>query len=827
MPLSRYPQLVLPRSGEPDAVPGDAAAGSAAVPGRAAGPSARKRSPAATGGDKAAVQATADTAAQAVGRPAIRPAGNDLAKPTDKATTEPTTQALAEPATDASAKPATEASAKPAADAPAKPAAETSVKPAAKAAAKPAGKSGGRPSDKLARLGLARDIDLVLHLPMRYEDETTLTPIGKLLPGMTAQVQGEVVDNEIAYRPRRQMLVRLRDEHGDVLMLRFLNFWGSQTRQLAPGARLRVRGDVRGGFFGMEMVHPAYRVVEDDAPLPDALTPVYPSTAGVSQAYLRRAIDSALQRTPLPELLPPRIADAFLAPLGVPSLADAVRTLHHPRADADEAALMDRTHPAWLRIKFEELLAQQLSLKRAHDERRLRAAPAMARRPAADRDALVTRLHAALPFQLTGAQQRASEQIAVDLAAAHPMQRLLQGDVGSGKTVVAALAAAQAIDAGYQAALMAPTELLAEQHARKLRGWLEPLGVRTAWLAGSLKARDKRAALEAAASGDAQLVVGTHAMIQEAVKFARLGLVIVDEQHRFGVEQRLALRAKAQAEAAVSGFQPHQLMMSATPIPRTLAMTYYADLDVSTIDELPPGRTPVLTKLVSDARRDEVIARVREAALAGRQVYWVCPLIEESEALQLQTAVDTYETLVAALPQLQVGLVHGRLAAADKADVMARFTRNEIHLLVATTVIEVGVDVPNASLMVIEHAERFGLAQLHQLRGRVGRGSQSSVCLLMYASPLSLAARERLRTMRETTDGFEIARRDLEIRGPGEFLGARQSGAAMLRFADIEQDAWLIEPARRAAERLLGEYPQAAAAHLARWLGSREQYLKA
>jgi ATP-dependent DNA helicase RecG len=413
----------------------------------------------------------------------------------------------------------------------------------------------------------------------------------------------------------------------------------------------------------------------------------------------------------------------------------------------------------------------------------------------------------------------------------------LQGDVGSGKTIVAALAAAQAIDSGYQAALMAPTEILAEQHARKLRGWLEPLGVSVAWLAGSLKTKEKRAAIEAAALGTAQLVIGTHAIIQDAVEFARLGLVIVDEQHRFGVAQRLALRAKARrpgglpsernAADAEPDFQPHQLMMSATPIPRTLAMTYYADLDVSTIDELPPGRTPILTKLVSDARREEVIGRVREAALTGRQVYWVCPLIEESETLQLQTAVETYETLVAALPELNVGLVHGRLAPAEKAAVMDAFTRNEVQLLVATTVIEVGVDVPNASLMVIEHAERFGLAQLHQLRGRVGRGSAASVCVLLYTGPLSMTARARLQTMRETTDGFEIARRDLEIRGPGEFLGARQSGAAMLRFADLEQDSWLIEPAREAAAQLLKTYPEVVTQHLARWLGAREQYLKA
>ncbi|RQV20416.1 ATP-dependent DNA helicase RecG [Burkholderia cenocepacia] len=693
---------------------------------------------------------------------------------------------------------------------------------------KPAADKPVKTADKLAKLGLTRSIDLVLHLPMRYEDETTLTPIGELLPGGIAQTEGVVFDNEVAYRPRRQLVVKIQDDDGEQLVLRFLNFYGSQVKQMAVGQRLRVRGDVRGGFFGMEMVHPAVRVVEADAPLPQVLTPVYPSTAGVSQAYLRKAIENAVERTPLPELLPPEIQRDYLKPLDVPTLEQAVRILHHPRVDSDEAALMDGSHPAWTRIKFEELLAQQLSLKRAHEERRTRAAPAMLRRTATDTDALTTRLYAALPFTLTGAQARVVDEIAHDLTLAHPMQRLLQGDVGSGKTVVAALAATQAIDAGYQAALMAPTEILAEQHARKLRAWLEPLGVTVAWLAGSLKAKEKRAAIEAAALGTAQLVIGTHAIIQDTVEFARLGLVIVDEQHRFGVEQRLALRAKAaNAANGARDFQPHQLMMSATPIPRTLAMTYYADLEVSTIDELPPGRTPVLTRLVGDARREEVIARVREAALTGRQVYWVCPLIEESETLQLQTAVETYETLAAALPELKVGLVHGRLSPADKAAVMEAFTRNEVQLLVATTVIEVGVDVPNASLMVIEHAERFGLAQLHQLRGRVGRGTAASVCVLLYTGPLSLTGRERLKTMRETTDGFEIARRDLEIRGPGEFLGARQSGAAMLRFANLETDGWLIDPAREAAARLIAAYPEVVTQHLARWLGAREQYLKA
>ncbi|WP_175794211.1 ATP-dependent DNA helicase RecG [Burkholderia ambifaria] len=700
--------------------------------------------------------------------------------------------------------------------------------PGAKRKKKPAADKPVKTADKLAKLGLTRSIDLVLHLPMRYEDETTLTPIGELLPGGIAQTEGVVFDNEVAYRPRRQLVVKIQDDDGEQLVLRFLNFYGSQVKQMAVGQRLRVRGDVRGGFFGMEMVHPAVRVVEADAPLPQVLTPVYPSTAGVSQAYLRKAIENAVERTPLPELLPPEIERDYLKPLGVPTLAQAVRILHHPGVDSDEAALMDGSHPAWTRIKFEELLAQQLSLKRAHEERRTRAAPAMPRRAATDADALTTRLYAALPFTLTGAQARVVDEIAHDLTLPHPMQRLLQGDVGSGKTVVAALAATQAIDAGYQAALMAPTEILAEQHARKLRAWLEPLGVSVAWLAGSLKAKEKRAAIEAAALGTAQLVIGTHAIIQDTVEFARLGLVIVDEQHRFGVEQRLALRAKAaNAANGARDFQPHQLMMSATPIPRTLAMTYYADLEVSTIDELPPGRTPVLTRLVGDARREEVIARVREAALTGRQVYWVCPLIEESETLQLQTAVETYETLATALPELKVGLVHGRLSPADKAAVMEAFTRNEVQLLVATTVIEVGVDVPNASLMVIEHAERFGLAQLHQLRGRVGRGTAASVCVLLYTGPLSLTGRERLKTMRETTDGFEIARRDLEIRGPGEFLGARQSGAAMLRFANLETDGWLIDPARDAAARLIAAYPDVVTQHLARWLGAREQYLKA
>ncbi|WP_449413585.1 ATP-dependent DNA helicase RecG [Pandoraea soli] len=693
----------------------------------------------------------------------------------------------------------------------------------AKAAARKT--TGSGTADKLAKLGLKRDIDLILHLPMRYEDETTLRKIGEVLPSELAQVEGVVTSSDVAYRPRRQWVVRIAD-NGHELVLRFLNFYGSQQKQLAVGTRVRVRGEVRGGFFGLEMVHPAYRVVQDAAaPLPESLTPVYPSAAGLSQAYLRKAIHNAMARTPLPELLPPGLLQRVMGPEHpLPALADAVHLLHAPPPNVSETALIERSHPAWLRIKCEELLAQQLSLKRAQAARRRLAAPAFGTRVPGG---LLERFEAALPFRLTGAQQRVWAEIRADLAEPHPMQRLLQGDVGSGKTIIAALAAAQAIDAGYQAAIMAPTEILAEQHLRKLSGWLAPLGVEVAWLAGSMKAKEKREALARVASGDAQLVIGTHAIIQDTVTFARLGMAVVDEQHRFGVAQRLALRSKMQTAGMGGNAMPHQLMMSATPIPRTLAMTYYADLDVSVIDELPPGRSPVVTKLISDTRRPEVIERVRAAALAGRQVYWVCPLIEESEALQLQTAVDTHAQLVAALPELRVGLVHGRLAPAEKAAVMDDFTRGDTHLLVATTVIEVGVDVPNASLMVIEHAERFGLAQLHQLRGRVGRGSAESVCLLMYASPLSMGAKARLQTMRETTDGFVIARRDLEIRGPGEFLGARQSGAAMLRFVDLNEDAWLIPGAQEAADVLLASHPGAVAAHLERWLGAREDYLKA
>ncbi|MBL8348091.1 MAG: ATP-dependent DNA helicase RecG [Rubrivivax sp.] len=710
----------------------------------------------------------------------------------------------------------------------------------------------------MQKLGLARDIDLALHLPLRYEDETRITPIAELADGDTAQVQGEIRDCRVEHsRTRRHLVARVRDATGE-LVLRWLNFYPSQQKQLAAGRLVRVRGEVRGGFLGLEIVHPALKVVEPGAPLPRSLTPVYPSTATLPQAYLRKAVDSALARASLEEILPP----AALPP-GLPSLREALLWLHHPTPETSFATLEDRSHPAWQRLKYEELLAQQLSQARAQAERALLQAPPLR---ATGPNHLRGRLAAVLPFTLTAAQQRVVAEIERDLALDKPMHRLLQGDVGSGKTVVAALAAATAISAGWQCALMAPTEILAEQHFRKLVGWLEPLGVRIAWLTGSRKGKGRREMLALVASGEAALVVGTHAVIQDDVHFARLGLAVVDEQHRFGVEQRLALRAKlgAHAEdganlgatssagpppAAPRGLEPHLLMMTATPIPRTLAMTYYADLDVSSLDELPPGRTPIVTKLFADDKRDQVIARIRaevahgdaggdagavgsgsasgSASTPGRQVYWVCPLVDESEHVDLQNATATHAELSAALPGTMVGLLHGRMPAAEKAAVMSLFTGGQMRVLVATTVIEVGVDVPAASLMVIEHAERFGLAQLHQLRGRVGRGAAASVCVLLFSGPLSPTAKDRLRAMAETNDGFEIARRDLEIRGPGEFMGARQSGDALLRFADLATDNALLDRAREVAAWLPREHPALAAQHVARWLGSRQDYLKA
>jgi len=718
-------------------------------------------------------------------------------------------------------------------------------KPATSPAAPAADKPQSAAQQALRKLGLTRDIDLALHLPLRYEDETRITRLADARDGDTVQIEAEVTTSEVSYRPRRQLLVTV-DDGSDTCVLRFFNFYPSQQKALAVGARIRARGEIRGGFMGRTMMHPHTKAAGGE--LPTALTPVYPTVAGLPQPYLRKAVLGGLARADLSDTLPPEIASQIgLQPLW--SLREALSFLHHPTPDVSLAQLEDHSHPAWQRLKAEELLAQQLSQLQSRREREHLRAPVLR---ALGAGSLHERLLAALPFQLTAAQRRVGEEIARDLAQPLPMHRLLQGDVGSGKTVVAALAAAICMDAGWQCALMAPTEILADQHFRKLVAWLEPLGVRVAWLTGSQKKKERAEMLDLIARGEAGLVVGTHAVIQEQVQFKNLALAIIDEQHRFGVAQRLALRSKSQGpeepspgggrdgvgasnnrvrDEASAQREPHLLMMTATPIPRTLAMSYYADLDVSTIDELPPGRSPIVTKVVSEQRRDEVIERIRGQLAQGRQVYWVCPLIEESEALDLTNATATHAELSTALPGVMVGLLHSRMPVAEKKAVMALFTSGQMGVLVSTTVIEVGVDVPNASLMVIEHAERFGLSQLHQLRGRVGRGAAASACVLLYstgdAPRLGETARERLRAMAETNDGFEIARRDLEIRGPGEFLGARQSGAALLRFADLATDSHLLAWARQAAPQMLDRYPVQAAQHVARWLGSRTDYLKA
>ena len=716
--------------------------------------------------------------------------------------------------------------------------------PAAKAPSAPA-KGLSEPQKALRKLGLARDIDLALHIPLRYEDETRITRLRDAQGGDTVQIEATVTDSHVAFRPRRQLVVTV-DDGTDTCVLRFFSFYPSQQKALAVGNRILARGELKGGLLGWQMVHPTTRAAGGE--LPNALTPVYSTVAALPQAYLRKAVQAGLERADLRDTVPPEFAGKLGLQAGWP-LREALQFLHHPGPDTSLAALEDRSHPAWQRLKAEELLAQQLSQLQSKRERDRLRAPAMAALPGG----LHEQFLAVVPFALTGAQRRVSEEIARDLARPVPMHRLLQGDVGSDKTVVAALAATIAIDAGWQCALMAPTEILAEQHFRKLVGWLEPLlaprGLTVAWLTGGQKKKERAAMLERIASGEAALVVGTHAVIQEQVQFQRLALAIIDEQHRFGVAQRLALRSKMSDERAPPSGEgpaaeamnaqgadrvqrePHLLMMSATPIPRTLAMSYYADLDVSTIDELPPGRTPVVTKLVADNRRDEVIERIRGQLAEGRQVYWVCPLIEESEALDLTNATATHQALSLALPGVMVGLLHSRMAPAEKKAVMALFTAGQMGVLVSTTVIEVGVDVPNASLMVIEHAERFGLSQLHQLRGRVGRGAAASACVLLYApgenGRLGEAARARLKAMAETADGFEIARRDLDIRGPGEFLGARQSGAPLLRFADLATDVQLLQAARELAPAMLDRFPEYAHRHTARWLGGKSEFLKA
>jgi len=618
-------------------------------------------------------------------------------------------------------------------------------------------------------------------------------------------IDARVLLAKVEFRGSRQLTV-----YAEGVALRFFNFYPSMLRQFQRAAEegkcVRAFGEVRIGRGGPEMAHPRYRIVAPGEPLPRALTPVYPTTAGVSQEQIRALVLAQLDAAPLDDTLPQWLRTR----LALADFGDSVKLLHRPPPGADLAALSERTHPAWRRMKFDELLAQQLSLRFAYRRRRARKAPALP-----SNGPLLGRFLRSLPFRLTGAQSRVLREVLADLAQPHPMQRLLQGDVGSGKTIVAALACLAAVDAGWQAAVMAPTEILAEQHYRKFREWFAPLGVTIGWLHGAVPKKER------AAAAGAQIVIGTHALIQEGVELARLGVAIVDEQHRFGVQQRLTLRRKA--EEAL----PHQLMMSATPIPRTLSMTYYADLDLSTIDELPPGRRPVSTRLFASARRGEVLARIRAACAEGQQAYWVCPVIEESKEGDLQTAIDTHALLARELVGLRVGLLHGRLAPAEKARVMQAFVEGETQLLVCTTVIEVGVDVPNASLMVIESAERFGLAQLHQLRGRVGRGTRESVCILLYGAALSAAAGERLRVIHEHADGFKVAELDLRQRGPGEFLGERQSGTPLLRFADLERDGELARAAQDAAADLIAKDVAAARRHVERWLGSRQDLTQA
>lgn len=674
---------------------------------------------------------------------------------------------------------------------------------------------GPRVAERLAKLGIRSVQDLLFHLPIRYQDRSRLTPITDLRVGAEALIEGVVEDAGIAMGRRRSLKVSLVDAGGGRILLRFFHFSRQQAAALQPGTVLRCYGEVRQGLVSLEMIHPEYRVQSEDREEAEpGLTPIYPSTEGLQQATWRGLIEQALalmeRLCPL-DLLPREVIE----PHGLPGLCEALRYLHRPPLEASLEDLLEGRHPAFVRLAFEELAAHQVSL------RRLRLAQQRISAPILEGDGrLRARLREGLPFRLTEAQERVVREIATDMARPHPMQRLLQGDVGSGKTVVAALAALQALEAGFQVALMAPTELLSEQHLRSLLAWLRPLGIEPLWLAGRHKGQERAERLEAIASGAARLIVGTHALFQDQVVFQDLGLAIIDEQHRFGVHQRMKLREKRDRD----GSAPHQLIMTATPIPRSLAMTLYADLDLSVIDALPPGRSPITTIAVPDTRRDEVVERVMLACQEGRQAYWVCTLIEESEALECQAAEETARQLREGLPGLRVGLVHGRLRAAERDAVMAAFAAGELDLLVATTVIEVGVDVPSASLMIIENPERLGLAQLHQLRGRVGRGAVESHCLLLYHAPLSEVARDRLGIIRASTSGFEIAERDLAIRGAGEVLGTRQTGAIQFRVADPVRDQRLTAPAQRAADRILERYPEAVAPLIARWLGARELY---
>ena len=673
---------------------------------------------------------------------------------------------------------------------------------------------GSKVAEKLQKLGLQSVQDVLFHLPSRYEDRTRIYPVADLMPQIHASVEGEIMSSDIQYGRKRMLLVRVSDGTGTIT-LRFFHFSSAQVKSLENGATIRCFGEVRPGKFGLEMMHPEYKVVKNDDPasLEESLTPVYPTTEGVKQITLRNLTEQALallNKGGLAELLP----DGLYAQQ-VP-LLDALKLVHRPAPDVALSLLEEGKHPAQQRLILEELLAHHLSVLKVRQQSDEHATFSI--KP---EQSLIDRLLANLPFSPTGAQQRVVADIQRDMQQDKPMMRLVQGDVGSGKTLVAALAALSAIGAGFQVALMAPTELLAEQHANNFRQWLEPLGIEVGWLAGKLKGKAREQVLADLESGKIEMLVGTHAIFQENVGYRQLALVIVDEQHRFGVHQRLALREKGEVQGAF----PHQLIMTATPIPRTLAMTAYADLDTSIIDELPPGRTPVTTVVLPDSRRAEVIERVRSAALQQkRQTYWVCTLIDESEVLECQAAEDTAVALRSLLPELKVGLVHGRLKAQEKQHIMHAFKQGELDLLVATTVIEVGVDVPNASLMIIENPERLGLAQLHQLRGRVGRGSVESHCVLMYQSPLSKTANKRLGVLRESHDGFYIAQKDLEIRGPGELLGTKQTGLADMRIADLVRDAELIPQVQNMASHMWQHHPSHAQAIINRWLGYKEQY---
>ncbi len=679
---------------------------------------------------------------------------------------------------------------------------------------------GPRNAERLQKIGITTVQDVLFHLPARYQDRTRVLPIGGLRPGDQAVIEATVELADIKFGRRRSLLVRVADGTGS-MTLRFFHFSNVQKASLTRGVRLRCFGEVRNGPSSLEMVHPEYQHidVDQDSGVEDSLTPIYPTTEGMHQLSWRAMTDQALKlleqdSAGLPEWLPQEL----LTGMGLAELGAAVRYLHRPPPDADQGLLLAGRHPAQRRLAFEELLAHQLGLRKLRRQQRMFQAPIM------DGSGEFTRqLLQQLPFRLTSAQQRVVQEIAKDLNQPHPMMRLIQGDVGSGKTVVAALAALQAVEAGHQVAMMAPTELLAEQHLLNLQGWLEPLGVHVAWLTSRHKGKARQEILATLGDGRARVIVGTHALFQDDVEYHRLGLVIIDEQHRFGVHQRMALRDKGAGERLV----PHQLIMTATPIPRTLAMTAYADLDLSIIDELPPGRKPVTTVVLPNTRRSEVVQRVQSACKQGRQTYWVCTLIEESEALQCQAAEDAAAELEQALPDLRIGLVHGRLKAQEKESVMAQFKQGELDLLVATTVIEVGVDVPNASLMVIENPERLGLAQMHQLRGRIGRGSDESHCVLMYHSPISENARERLGIMRETNDGFVIAQRDLELRGPGEVLGTRQTGEMQFRIADVMRDQPMLPQVQQAAEMLLERYPDSVEPLMRRWIADRERYIHA